>query len=384
VNATSFAQRVVAFFSSLTLAGVLLGLLALLTFLGTIAQVDHGLYDVQGRYFESLFFVHHAGPVPIPLPGGGLVMGMLFVNLLVGGVVRLKKGARNAGVVVAHVGMLVLLASGFVEFAKSVDGHTTLYEGRSADWYQSYTENELFVAELVGGAPAREWVVPARAFERATPSAPVRAEGLPFDLSVTHWFVNADVARKGPMFNVDVPVVDGYYLTPLPKAKEAERNGTAAVARIDANGTTREGLLWSFSAAPWTVDVDGQTYAIDLRRARHALPFTVRLDDFKKEDHPGTTMPAWFSSDVTVTNGGVSRPVLISMNEPLRESGVVAYQASWGPPNSPPGTPLFSTLAVVANPADQWPLVSCVIIAAGLLYHFGRMLVKHVRREVRA
>jgi cytochrome c biogenesis protein ResB len=384
VNATSFAQRFVAFFSSLTLAGVLLGLLALLTFLGTLAQVDHGLYDVQRRYFESLVLVHHAGPVPIPLPGGGLVMGLLFVNLLVGGVARIRKGARTAGVIVAHLGMLVLLASGFVEYARSIDGHTTLYEGRSADWFQSYTENELFVAELVNGSPAREWVVPARAFAHAEPGEPVRAQGLPFELEVTHWFDNADIAPKGPMFEVDVPVVDGFFVEPRARDKEAERNGPAAVVRVFAGGTVQEGLLWTFSTAPWTVDVDGRTYAVDLRRARYPLPFTVRLDDFKKEDHPGTTMPAWFSSDVTVTNGGVSRPVLISMNEPLRESGVVAYQASWGPPNAAPGTPLFSTLAVVRNPADQWPLVSCVIIAAGLLFHFGRMLVNHVRREVRA
>jgi len=61
---------------------------------------------------------------------------------------------------------------------------------------------------------------------------------------------------------------------------------------------------------------------------------------------------------------------------------LVLYQASWGPSNAHPGQPLFSTFAVVRNPADQWPLVSCIVIALGLVWHFGRMLARHVRREV--
>ena len=42
------------------------------------------------------------------------------------------------------------------------------------------------------------------------------------------------------------------------------------------------------------------------------------------------------------------------MNEPLRDGGLVLYQASWGPVGrAGPATPLFSTFAVVRNPADQ-------------------------------
>ena len=72
------------------------------------------------------------------------------------------------------------------------------------------------------------------------------------------------------------------------------------------------------------------------------------------------------------------------MNEPLRDGGLVLYQASWGPSNARPGERLFSTLAVVRNPADHWPLAACLVIAAGLLFHFGRMLVGYVRVEMRS
>jgi hypothetical protein len=77
----------------------------------------------------------------------------------------------------------------------------------------------------------------------------------------------------------------------------------------------------------------------------------------------------------------VERPVRISMNQPLRDGGLVLYQASWGPSNARPGDPLFSTFAVVRNPADRLPLVACIVIAAGLLVHFGRKLALHLRAE---
>jgi cytochrome c biogenesis protein ResB len=90
-----------------------------------------------------------------------------------------------------------------------------------------------------------------------------------------------------------------------------------------------------------------------------------------------------FSSDVRVIEGDAARPIKISMNEPLRDEGLVLYQASWGPSNARPGDPLFSTLSVVRNPADQYPLYACIVIAAGLLIHFLRKLTRYVRSEAR-
>ena len=101
-------------FSSLWLSCVLLVLLGLLTWLGTLYQVEHGLFAAQVKYFDSLFLIHQAGPVAIPLPGGTLVMGILFVNLVCGGIVRMRKTKATAGILVTHVGILMLIAAGFV------------------------------------------------------------------------------------------------------------------------------------------------------------------------------------------------------------------------------------------------------------------------------
>ena len=113
------------------------------------------------------------------------------------------------------------------------------------------------------------------------------------------------------------------------------------------------------------------------------MPFTLVLDDFRKEDHPRLAVARSFESDVTVLEHDTSRAVEISMNEPLRDQGLVLYQASWGPANARPGDPLFSTFSVVRNPADRWPLIACIITSIGLVLHFARKLTRYIRVEAR-
>ena len=380
---TRVAQRTLQLFSSLGLSCVLIVLLGILTWLGTLEQVEHGLFEVQKKYFESYVLVHYAGPVPIPLPGANLVLSLLGLNLVLGGMVRLRLSRATAGVFVAHIGILLLLASSFVKLHYSEDGHVTLYEGESSTSFQSYHVNELAVSRMLVDGRVEERVIS----DVELREAPVEIvdSALPFRLEVTRWLVNARPQPSGGTGLPATPVVDGVFFVELPRDATSERNGPGVHVVLTTNsGEKHEALLWAFDAAPWTVQVEREVYALDLRRERYPMPFELRLDEFTKTDHPRTNMPSWFSSDVTVTHASSSRPVVISMNEPLREQGLVLYQASWGPSTARPGDPLFSTLAVVRNPADPWPLAACVVIALGLVGHFGRKLVKHVRSEVRS
>jgi hypothetical protein len=109
------------------------------------------------------------------------------------------------------------------------------------------------------------------------------------------------------------------------------------------------------------------------------MPFTIRLEDFRKEDHPGMDLARSFESDVVQVEDGRERPVRIQMNEPLRDGGLVLFQSSWGPSNARPGDPLFSTFSVVRNPSDHWPLYACIVIGVGLLIAFAPKLFKFVR-----
>lgn len=380
-------DAIVRALSSIWLSVTLVSLLALLTWLGTLEQVHTGLFEVQKKYFESLFLIHHAGPVPIPLPGATLVMAVLFVNLILGGILRMRKNKSTWGILITHVGIAMLLVAGFVKAYFSEDGHLTLYEGEKSNVFESYHHWELAVLEGQPDGQVREVTAPEQAFSKAEDGARavLSSSELPFDLEVTRYLSNCRVLPKGPMFEAPLPVIDGFFLRSEPKAKENEQNIAGAyVAVLDRKtGARREGILWGATAQPWAVEVDGKTYGLELRRAQYVMPFTLRMDDFEKEDHPRMTMAKSFSSDVTVTEGATSRPVRIEMNEPLRSHGLVLYQSSWGPSNAGPSDRLFSTLAVVRNPADQYPLYSCIVIAVGLVLHFGSKLRRHIRSEVR-
>ena len=63
------------------------------------------------------------------------------------------------------------------------------------------------------------------------------------------------------------------------------------------------------------------------------------------------------------------------MNSPLRHKGLILFQASFQ--EFPDGT-FSSTFAVVKNPSDHWPLVSCIVIACGMLIAFTQKLVRYV------
>ena len=71
------------------------------------------------------------------------------------------------------------------------------------------------------------------------------------------------------------------------------------------------------------------------------------------------------------------------MNKPLRSDGFTVYQASWGPEDAGKGEPLFTSLAVSRNPADQWPKYSCYIVSFGLTFHFVQKLFMYLMRTQR-
>lgn len=383
---------VIRWFSSLWLSCTLLTLLGILTWLGTLEQVDSGLYEVQRKYFESIWLVHWQtielgtlrGSLPIPLPGATLVMIVLFVNLVLGGVLRMRRGLATIGILTTHFGILFLLIAGFIKAKASHDGYVRLGQGERSNAFESYNDWELAVFERLDGGQIREAVAPQADFMAATSKrVPLKSADFPFDLEVAHFLPNSRVLPKGPMFEAPLPVVGGFFLDGLPPEKENSGNVAGAYVTVveKQGGARHDGIVWGATTAPWVVAIGGKSYGIELRRERYLMPFALELELFKKEDHPRMEMAKSFSSDVTVIEGGSQRAVKISMNEPLRQGGLVVYQSSWGPQNAPPGTPLYSVFSVVQNPADQYPLYACIVIAIGLVLHFSRKLFRHVRSE---
>ena len=118
----------VRFLASFGLAGGLLFSLLLLTLMGTLAQVEDGLWLAQKKFFESVVLWREIGGVELPVfPGGLICMGLLALNLFLGGLLRIRWTKRTAGVLVAHVGIITLLLAGLVKFTSSHEGALKLF-----------------------------------------------------------------------------------------------------------------------------------------------------------------------------------------------------------------------------------------------------------------
>ena len=113
----------------------------------------------------------------------------------------------------------------------------------------------------------------------------------------------------------------------------------------------------------------------EMRPVRHDKPYSITLQKFTHETHPGTDIPKKFTSQITLTDParGVRRDVLISMNHPFRYGGETYYQLGFGQDDS-------SILQVVRNPIFVAPYIACVIISLGLLLQFGYRFVGFTRR----
>ncbi|MFW5829160.1 MAG: cytochrome c biogenesis protein ResB [Planctomycetota bacterium] len=319
--------------------------LFVLTVVGTLAQVDLGLYLAQHRYFSSWF-------IPVfgwlPLPGGALTMGMVFLNLLA--FLFTRRGTRRFGLVVLHGGVLLLIGGAYVAGWFRWEGQMVLDYERSVDQVESYHKHELVVMEF------RDEDLPVTVFGegRLQPGTELAHAELPFSATVLEHHLN-------------VRPVDGDSLEALPVETTFERNNPGVVLRIDG-----ESHAMHLQQPDWLrLREDGRDFAIGLRKARRFIPIGIELEEFIHEKHAGTEMAKTYSSRVIVHAEDHSRPVLITMNEPLRIDGWTFYQHSFFPmPNGREG----SVLAVVHDKVAWYPYVATIIMSIGLFIHLVQQL----------
>ena len=150
------------------------------------------------------------------------------------------------------------------------------------------------------------------------------------------------------------------------------------------DGSEQQGIVWRYAAEPLSIKVGDEVWGVTLNRRSFKLPFTVKLDKFVRELHPGTDRARKFTAMVTVTDNGLEHKRPITMNEPLRSGGYALFQQSFDLGAAKRGGPQTSTIQVVRNPSDHWPLISCIAAACGLMIHMGRMLIRYLHKASEA
>jgi hypothetical protein len=268
------------FLTSLKLAVAILGISALLVFLGTIAQVNEGLYLAQARWFKSWIIIRHEGDPWYVLiypggytlgvllifnlmgahlrrfkfpPGGwpalvihySLVMGALFaitwgllwspwiffmactallvLDMLVGeekiGWKRLVGSGKKIGVDLIHFGIVILLVGQLATDMLAEESYMAMKEGQTVRYSQNSMGTELVIASDVEGDAKNENVV-----------------AIPESLMVQKDAANGETIRHDKLpFDIRMTLWQGNSdLIDLTEAREAEGRLRQALATLES------------------------------------------------------------------------------------------------------------------------------------------------------
>ena len=382
------------FLASLQLTVWLLVVSMLLIVLGTLEQVNWGVWHIQKAYFSSwgcFYPLNTAASFRLPLPGGFLLGTLLVINLICAHFRHFKINARHAGISLIHGGLILLLVGGFVTAAFQEESAMVIPEGETRAFSEAFREFEVALVDQTEAGKAKVVVIPDDLLRTLTdPTAELALAGSPFQAKVGFYYPNSVLRAKSQMPDgADIAATQGIAarsplaLKRLPESyNDNVGNVPSTLVELFANGKSLGSWLLNAqlteSFPPQTFEHAGRKYELSLRRARTYLPFDVRLDRFTHEKYPGTEIPRNFASDVTIQDSGASFPFNISMNQPLRHGGMTFYQSSFGSTSA--GKDL-SVLQVVRNPGWLLPYISVSLMSLGLLVHFGVSLFGFLKRR---
>ena len=348
--------------------------LIVLVFFGTIAQKDIGLYASQMKYFSSYYFTILGF---IPLPGGRLTVMIMTINLFSSLFKKSLWKLKKIGIIIVHIGGLLLLLGGGVTAYFSSEGNMVISEGDSSDHVNDYHTMELaFVNTSL--EDSLEYTV----FDSPILSVgnSIKYDNLGIEINIIDMIKNVRIENRiSPSDSIYKGLLKDFVLLPKQPEKEATQNRPGIILKIEGTGQITDGIYGIFlgQRTPDRFTLNDQDFFTEFRRKRTYLPFAIQLTDFEKIMHPGTDIAKSYSSEVNLIENDNSRRILIKMNEPLRHRGYTFYQASFID-DLPRET---TVLATVKNHGRLFPYISSIIMSIGLLIHLLLSLPKTLEKR---
>src|SRR5581483_2957815 len=352
-------SRLLKIFTSLRLTVVLLAFAIVLVFVGTLAQVDEGLYQAQSRYFRQWLifgFDLFGRRIPIIFPGGYLIGTLLLINLLTAHIYRFQFTRKKIGIWLTHIGVILLLVGQLVTDMLAREMQMHFDEGQTRNYAESATDYELIFqnGDEVTSIPAK----------LLKPGDELKIDSLPFAIHVKAFWKNSDLNYRAPMVQNGPPMVTNglalnfdFWPTNEVKTMDERNVPTSVIELIPPNGSLGDWAISGWSgddalveairnsyvgevgaqmaqkisetlAQPQSIEVGGKKFTFTLRPMRFPQPFSLTLLKATHTVYPGTDIPKDFRSRVLLQNPktGEKREVEISMNHPLRYGGLTFYQ----------------------------------------------------------
>lgn len=396
----SLPYRMLEALASLRLTVVLFLFSMVLVFYGTWVQREISNWDAVGVYFRSLYIMVPLriwtlgaidSAIPIPFPGGWLVGGLLLANLLAAHAIRFRFTLARSGVLMLHLGLVIMMLGEFFTGAFAVEGRMTISESNASNYIEDGKGAvELALVEKIDAKKDREYLIPGEILKS---KKLIQNDQLPCDIRVVEYFKNADVVKIAKDTDEKNPATVGIGLRKVAIGRP-ETSGVDTEQKIEfpaayvtfykkgteeSLGTYLVSTFFPYLHRPMEeVTIDGKTYGISLRFQREYRPYTIFLEKFEQENHTNTNMAKSYASFVQLTDpeAGENRKVKIYMNHPLRYHGETFFQSGVN------GVAKGTILQVVKNPGWLMPYIGTALVGLGMLLHFGMHLVSFLEKKL--
>ena len=394
--------------ASINLTLTLLSLSMILVFVATLEQVRIGIRGALAEYFESMFGIWHypeqfwggefLNAIPIPIPGGYLLGGLLIVNLTAAYITRFQWTGKKMGIQLIHLGIIMLLVGQLATQAMQEESRMQINKGESSNYIERFHGVELAFSDVTDPDTQRVFTIPQEILEEG---GTIRTADLPFKIQVKHFGVNCDFTvtpegstRGGLVKDVNRGVGQTANLSISEKEEDFSSEGLNFGYLIFElfDGTNSLGT-WLTLAHPggnhwWKespklsdlafqpIRHEGKLWGVTLRSEREYLPYSIELLDVENEFYQGTEIPFNFESDIVLNmEGNQSRRALVYMNTPLRHGGKTFYQYQMNAAAN------YTVFQVIRNPSWLVPYIACVLVSIGLLWQFSFHLIRFLRKN---
>ena len=352
--------------------------LMILVILGTLSQADIGLYSAQEKYFSS--WITWLGIMPTPRRR--LALFIMFLNLFSFVLKRSFWSIKKIGIIITHLGVLLLLLGGGVTAWFSSEGVMIIEEGGFSNFIADSHKKELVIIDTGNSKYDKVISISDNFFRKGKV---IENSKIPFTIEIIDYFINCSITPRSEPDYRHKGFSKNFVLSEIPPEKERERNTTGITFRISNASQSVDGIysLVIDQRIPQIIPLKGKELTLTLRRERVYLPFNLELIDFKKELYPGTGIARSFSSKINIHEiknvkiGDISRSVIIKMNHPLRYKNYTFYQSSFIDDFDTEAT----VLSVVKNYGRLFPYIASIIMSFGLLLHMILKLPKLFSRK---
>src|SRR5258708_11563234 len=191
------SNRLIRIFSSLRLTVTCLALGIVLVFIGTLAQVDLGLYKAQNEFFRSflIFWGPKGASWKIPVyPGGYLIGGVLALNLITAFATRFTLDRKKIGIWVVHSGVILLLLGQLLTDMLSRESALQLFENETKNFSEDFRATELVLIDKSNPQSDLVFAIPQSRLAR---EGTVSDSRLPCPVRLKKFWANARLAQPG-------------------------------------------------------------------------------------------------------------------------------------------------------------------------------------------